>query len=126
MDGLSNRVHVADVPDARISRETAVIFAELEYQQHYSDVHDELLAFVRRHFSEVQAGHQGDSWIWILDGGEKVAIDTFTSMTHQIKSAAPGAHVQSVVDTLRRQFDVKVYEQPVPEADDKASEATDG
>lgn len=95
-----------------------MIFAQLEYPQHYSEIHDDLLALVRRHFSQVEAGQQGDSWIWILDEGEKVAIDTFTSMTHQVKSASPGAHVQRVIDVLRTQFVVSVYGQPVPEVDD--------
>ncbi len=72
-----------------------MIFAELEYQKHYSDVHAELLAVVDKHFSRVQSGLQGDSWIWIFDGEEKVAIDTFTSMKHQIKSAKAGAHVRN-------------------------------
>jgi hypothetical protein len=102
-----------------------MIFAELDYPQHYSDVHDELLAFVRRHFSQVQAGHQGDSWIWILDDGEQVAIDTFTSMRHQIKSGRPGAHVRKVIDVLRGQFVVSVYPEPVLEADDDEPEPTD-
>lgn len=96
-----------------------MIFAQLEYPQHYSEIHDDQLALVRRHFSQVEAGHQGDSWIWILDGGEKVAIDTFTSMKHQIKSASPGAHVQRVIDVLRTQFVVSVYDQLVPEVDDR-------
>jgi hypothetical protein len=89
-----------------------MIFAQMEYQKHYSDFHAELLAFVGRHFSQVQSGLQGDSWIWILDGEEKVAIDTFTSMKHQIKSRKPGVHVQRVVEALLRQFEVKVYEDP--------------
>lgn len=97
-----------------------MIFAELEYQKHYSDVHAELLAFVDKHFSRVQSGLQGDSWIWILDGDEKVAIDTFTSMTHQIKSAKAGAHVRKVIETLRRRFEVKVYEEPELEAHEDA------
>ena len=77
-----------------------MIFAEMTYDRHYSDVHPELLTWVERHFSNVQAGLQGDSWIWILDGAERVAIDTFTSMKHQIKSRTPGPHVQIVIDTL--------------------------
>jgi len=89
-----------------------MIFAEMEYQKHYSDFHAELLAFIGRHFSQVQSGLQGDSWIWILDGEEKVALDTFTSMKHQIKSPKPGVHVQRVIETLLRQFEVKVYEEP--------------
>jgi hypothetical protein len=69
-----------------------MIFAEMEYQKHYSDFHAELLAFIGRHFSQVQAGLQGDSWIWILDGEEK-----------------------RVIETLLRQFEVKVYEEPASE-----------
>ena len=93
-----------------------MIFAEMDYQRHYSDFHAELLAFVIAHFSRVQSGLQGDSWIWILDGDEKVAIDTFTSMKHQIKSPKAGAHVQSVIETLLTQFAMKVHEAPELEA----------
>ena len=92
-----------------------MIFAEMKYQKHYSDFHTELLAFISRHFSQVQSGLQGDSWIWILDGEERVAIDTFTSMKHQIKSVKAGAHVQKVIDTLLRQFELKVYGEPARE-----------
>ena len=92
-----------------------MVFAEMEYQKHYSDFHPELLGFISKHFSQVQSGLQGDSWIWILDGEEKVAIDTFTSMKHQVKSAKAGIHVQKVIDTLMRQFEVKVYEEPTLE-----------
>jgi hypothetical protein len=72
-----------------------MIFARIEYQGHYDDFHDRLLAYLGAHFSKVQAGHQGDSWIWVLDGEEKVAIDTFTSMKHQIKSARAGSSRRS-------------------------------
>ena len=90
----------------------------MRYEEHYSDFHPELLSFVDAHFSQVQSGLQGDFWIWILDGGEKVAIDTFTSMRHQVKSASAGTHVQRVVETLLTRFKMKVYDQPEPEADE--------
>ena len=93
-----------------------MVFAEFAYDEHYSDVHAELLAYVMRHFSSVESGLQGDSWIWILDGGDKVSIDTFTSMKHQIKSPSAGAHVQRVIDTLRREFQLHVHREPQPEA----------
>lgn len=89
-----------------------MIFAELQYPHHYSDVHDELLAFLRRYFLQVDAGHQGDSWIWILDGGEQVAIDTFTSMKHQVKSVKPGPHVQKVIGILQSEYSVRIYQKP--------------
>ena len=97
-----------------------MIFAAMEYEKHYSDFHAELLAFVERHFSRVESGLQGDSWIWILDGAEKVAIDTMTSMKHQIKSPTAGAHVQKVIDALRRGFQLRVYDTPEPEAHEDA------
>jgi hypothetical protein len=98
----------------------AMIFAELEYPQHYSEFHATLEACLRARFSQVQSGLQGDSWIWVLDGGEKVAIDTFTSMKHQVKSARAGAHVQQVIDALLARFAVKVHDQPEPEAHEDA------
>ncbi|MGV3741312.1 MAG: hypothetical protein ACO1NO_03270 [Burkholderiaceae bacterium] len=89
-----------------------MIFAELQYPQHYSDAHDELLLFICTRFSQVQSGHQGDSWIWILDGGEKVAIDTFSSMKHQVKSDKHGPHVQQVLEALQRQYKINVFSVP--------------
>lgn len=89
-----------------------MIFAELQYPQHYDDLHQELETFLAQHFARVEAGHQGDSWIWVLDGAEKVAIDTFTSMKHQVKSACPGEHVQAVIDALRARFRVNVFDRP--------------
>lgn len=89
-----------------------MVFAEFAYEMHYSDFHAELLERVMRHFSSVESGLQGDSWIWIFDGNAKVSIDTFTSMKHQIKSSSPGAHVQKVIDALRDEFQLHVHEEP--------------
>jgi hypothetical protein len=98
-----------------------MIFAELVYQNHYSDLHAELLAFVGAHFSIVQAGLQSDSWIWILDGEEKVAIDTFTSRKHQVKSLSSGTHVRHLIDTLRMRYKLKVLEVPQLEGHEDGS-----
>jgi hypothetical protein len=81
--------------------EVAMIFAEMEYPQDYWDIHDELVRHVQAHFSQVESGHQSDSWIWITSGDEKVAIDTFTAMKHQVKSARPGPLVQDVLARWR-------------------------
>jgi hypothetical protein len=89
-----------------------MIFAELEYEGDYSVFHETLITFVNAHFSNVESGHQGDSWIWILDGEEKVAIDTFTSMKHQVKSSTKGPHVQKVIDALQRKFKLKILSEP--------------
>ncbi|MGY6275726.1 hypothetical protein [Methylomonas sp. MgM2] len=93
-----------------------MIFAELEYPEHYSDFHDELVEFIQSIFPDIQYGHQGDSWIWITDGKDKVEIDTFTSMKHQIKSAHNGLLVQKVMGVLSAKYKVRVFEIPEPEA----------
>lgn len=92
-----------------------MIFAELEYDCSYDDAHDDLVAILRKHFVEVESGHQGDSYVWVHDGGTRVAIDTFSSMKHQVKSASPGAHVQRVLDVLGPHYRLCLMEPPAPE-----------
>jgi hypothetical protein len=90
-----------------------MIFAEVQYSGEYLDVHWEMVALMKSQFSNVESGLQSDSWIWIMDGGDKVAIDTFTSMKHQVKSYAVGPHVLRVIDALRHKYDVLVLDVPV-------------
>jgi hypothetical protein len=97
-----------------------MIFADIEYQADYRSFHEELDAFVHANFSHVQSGIQGDSWIWIFDGEMKVAIDTFSSMKHQIKSDVPGRHVQQVIDILRSKYRIKIYRAPELETHEDA------
>ena len=92
-----------------------MIFAEMEYPSTYTAFHAELEAFLARSFSNVKSGILNDSWFWIFDEGEKVAIDTFSSMKHQIKSAKPGPHVQRVIEVLSSKYKLNVYEEPVLE-----------
>ena len=97
-----------------------MIFAEMEYQDEYCDFHEELLGFLNEHFSEVKYGLQGDSWFWIFDCEVKVAIDTFSSMKHQVKSERAGQHVQKVIETLQLKYKLKVYERPELEGHEDA------
>ena len=92
-----------------------MIFAEMIYDACYEDVHPKLHAFLVEHFSNVESGLQGDSYFWVKDGEERVAIDTFTSMRHQIKSSRAGTHVQNVLEKLATIYEMKVYAQPVLE-----------
>lgn len=93
-----------------------MIFAELQYDLPYSDVHEPLVALLEHHFPEVESGLQSDSWIWVTDHGQKVAIDTFTSMHHQVKSPEPSAHVNRVLAVLALQYQLRVMDPPEPEA----------
>ena len=98
-----------------------MIFAEITYLECYQEKHDDLCALLKRSYSHVEAGLQSDSWIWIHFGDEKVAVDTFTSMTHQVKSLRPGRHVDDVIAVLKEHFAVSVFEEPLWEAHEDPS-----
>jgi len=89
-----------------------MIFADLKYPGPYEDAHDELHAFLQSRFERVEGGLQGDSWIWIWFDEDKVAVDTFSSMTHQIKSPRPGIHVERVIEVLRDKYILEIYPKP--------------
>ena len=92
-----------------------MIFAELQYEQDYSDFHDELTEYLKSFFSEIESGLQGDSWIWIHQGADKVEIDTFSAMKHQIKSDTPNNRLlNKVIKLLSAKYKVIVFEQPEP------------
>ena len=91
------------------------IFAEMRYSEEYTDVHSDIVALMNIYFTDIMSGLQGDSWVWITDGNEKVAIDTFSSMKHQVKSCSAGQHVQKVIDALRVKYDVHVFDSPLEE-----------
>lgn len=94
-----------------------MIFAELEYDQHYDYLHNPLLKLVKANFKKVESGQQGDSWIWVFDGDLKVAIDTFSSMKHQVKSEnGNNPLVLKVVDVLKTKYRVIVFDKPKLEA----------
>jgi len=89
-----------------------MVFADLKYLGRYEDAHGELYAFLQSRFERVEGGLQGDSWIWIWFDEDKVAVDTFSSMTHQIKSPRPGNHVERVIQVLRDKYNLEIYPKP--------------
>ena len=91
-----------------------MIFAELQYEQHYSELHSALVEFIGSKFQNIDHGLQGDSWIWIFENGEKVAIDTFSAMKHQVKSNASNREfTNKVIEALATRFQLVVF--PAPE-----------
>jgi len=90
------------------------------YEQSYYEVHEPLVALLGRHFSNVESGLQGDSYAWVLDNGQKVAVDTFTSMHHQVKSPKPSPLVNQVLAVLARQYQLRILDPPVFEAHEGA------
>jgi hypothetical protein len=87
----------------------SIAFAVIEHSQSYHEFYDELLDYVKRHFSQVESGIQGDAWIWITQEEKKVAVDTFSAMQFEIKSADNNALLQSVIDTIRAKYPVRIY-----------------
>ena len=87
-------------------------FAVIEHSQSYYDFYDELLNYLKRHFVCVEAGVQGDAWIWIKENKHKVAVDTFTAMQFEIKSNSKNALLQAVIDALQKKYAVRLYDTP--------------
>ncbi len=94
-----------------------MVFAEVRYSGDYRTEHAKMVALIEDLFADTQSGLQGDSWIWIMDGDGKVAIDTFSSMKHQVKSYTIGPHVQKVIDALSTKYDMDVFAEPRGEWD---------
>ncbi|WP_415890772.1 hypothetical protein ACMXYV_05530 [Neptuniibacter sp. SY11_33] len=90
-----------------------MIFAEIASDVSYYDIYPKLLQLVQQAFSNVESGVQGDAWIWIYEGEEKVALDTFTSMRFQIKSDnINGLLVQKVISKLDEHYELYIYDDP--------------
>jgi hypothetical protein len=101
-----------------------MIFAEMEYAKEYAklygdlvEFHTELVEFIKSEFSDIKYGLQSDSWIWIFDGSTKVAIDTFSSMKHQVKCDSAGSLLlKKVIESLSAKYVLNVYSEPELEA----------
>jgi hypothetical protein len=93
-----------------------MVFADLKYSGTYEDAHEDLYTYLRSRFDRVEGGLQSDSCIWIWFDEDKVAVDTFSAETHQIKSSRSGVHVERVIEALKQNYNVAVYPQPEIEA----------
>ena len=89
-----------------------MIFAKIIYDGTYESRHGEMVEFISSRFSNVEHGFQCDSWIWIHFGEDKVAVDTFSSDKHWIKSSRAGNHVDCVLKALSERFEISVLNIP--------------
>lgn len=97
-----------------------MIFAELQYEQHYSEIHFELVEYLKSKFPNIEHGLQGDSWIWIFAGDERVAVDSFSSMKHQVKSDHLNSSlVKEVIGTLSEKYELTKLDEPKLEPHDE-------
>ena len=83
-----------------------MVFAELKYDGEYAEQHTPLHNHLAKHFTRVESGLQGDSYVWVFRDSEKVAVDTFTSVRHQVKSAYRGSLVREVMSVLQYAYEV--------------------
>lgn len=85
----------------------------MQYEQDYSEMHCELVEYLKSKFSDIQHGLQSDSWIWVFEGNEKVAIDSFSSMKHQVKSETLDSDlIEQVIATLSERYKLVRYDNP--------------
>ena len=102
-----------------------MIYGEIISDKNYYDFYPELLELIQRNFENVEAGVQGDAYIWIMNENEKIALDTFTSMRFQIKSNRYGGTLlESVIQLLESKLSVYMYEKPEIEVNDDLSNHT--
>ncbi len=90
-----------------------MIFAEIQYKEDYSAIHTKLVNFIQSNFSNVQSGLQGDSWIWVSENNDRVSIDTFSSMKHQVKCEKhDSALTNKVINILLKKYKLRIYKEP--------------
>lgn len=90
----------------------STVFAVIEHSQSYYAFYNELLDYIKTHFSDVKSGVQGDVYIWIRQGEEKVSVDTFSAMQFEIKSDKKSALLQAVIDTIQKKYPVRLCDIP--------------
>jgi len=90
-----------------------MIYARFTHEVNYEDFHSELDDYIRSHFENVQSGLQCDSWIWVIDGEDKVEIDTFYSHKHEVKSPNHNSLlVNRVIDIINKKYDLDILQTP--------------
>ncbi len=90
-----------------------MIYARFSHDVDYEDFHPELDQYIRSAFENVQSGLQCDSWIWIIEGSDKVEIDTFYSHRHEVKSPNENSELAiSVIKFLCEKYDLEILVKP--------------
>lgn len=85
-----------------------VVFAELN-RDHF----DEILQSLTSHFKNIQSGRQGDDWIWIHMGDDKIEIDSFYSMELEVKGKRKHYTVaMQIIQKMDDSWIIQVFEPP--------------
>lgn len=77
----------------------------------------ELLQVLKQKFPDLTYGQQCDDWIWIQDGTQKVAIDTFTSILMQVKADSQSVELLSkVIPVITKHYKLRMIDPPISES----------
>ena len=102
---MTSKVHNGN---HNINQDNFVIFAELD-----RDRFDEILQALTKYFENIQYGRQGDDWIWIHVGEDKVEIDSFFSMQLEVKGKYKYLEtVRQVIQKMENDWIVQVFNPP--------------
>lgn len=99
-----------------------MVFAEIQYTPPYADMHEPLVGLLGRHFEHIESGLQSDSYIWVRAREQRIEVDTFTSMRHEVKARGPSELLDRVLEVLSLEYRLWIFDPPVreghePEAD---------
>jgi len=85
-----------------------VIFAELN-RDHF----DEILQTLSESFKSIQSGRQGDDWIWIHFGEDRIEIDSFYSMELEVKGKYKYiAEAKQIIQSMKSELILQIFDPP--------------
>ena len=91
-----------------MNQDEFVIFAELS-RDHF----DEILQSLMGQFKNIQSGRQGDDWIWIHLGEDRIEIDSFYSMELEVKGKRKHyTTAMQAIQTLDDRCILQVFDPP--------------
>lgn len=91
-----------------MNKDDLVIFAELD-----RDKFDEILQSLQEQFETIEYGRQGDDWIWIHVGEDKIEIDSFYSMNLEVKGKSEYTPVvRQILQELKDDWILQVFDPP--------------
>lgn len=91
-----------------MNQDDFVIFAELS-----RDKFDLILQTLMSHFENIEYGRQGDDWIWIPLGDDKIEIDSFYCMNLEVKGNYEHlVFVRQILKELKDDWILQVFDPP--------------
>ena len=94
--------------DHNMNQDDFVIFAEL-----HRDNFDEILQSPTEQFKDIQSGRQGDDWIWVHIGEDKIEIDSFFSMQLEVKGKyKQQATATQILQNMQDNWVIQVFDPP--------------